>query len=312
MLTTTLGRTGLCVSRLGLGGGGPSQLGQSTGVSADDSAAIIRLALDYGVNFIDTAEAYRTESLIGKAIRGVPRDKLVLSTKKTTWGEYPITPANVRDSLEASLKNLETDYVDIYNLHGVTADDYDYQMSEIFPTLQQLKTEGKIRFIGITEAFHSDSGHEMLQCALRDDIWDVIMVGINILNQSARERVLADAILKNIGVLVMFAVRLALSRPERLNQVLGELIARGQLDESEIDPNDPLGFVITEGGAASIPDAAYRFCRDEPGTHVILCGTGSIEHMRANLESMERPPLPEAVTNRLKFIFRKVDSVSGQ
>ena len=89
-------------------------------------------------------------------------------------------------SLEASLKRLETDYVDIYSLHGVAADEYDYLTSEIFPSLQQLKTEGKIRFIGITEAFHSDPGHEMLQRALKDDIWDVIMVGINILNQSAR------------------------------------------------------------------------------------------------------------------------------
>jgi aryl-alcohol dehydrogenase-like predicted oxidoreductase len=312
MQTTTLGRTGLKVSRLGLGGGGPSQLGQSTGVPVDDSTEIIRLALDYGVNFIDTAEAYRTESLIGQAIRGVSRDQLILSTKKTTWGEYPITPADVRTSLEASLKNLETDYVDIYNLHAVTANDYDYQMCEIFPALQKLKGEGKIRFIGITEAFHTDPGHEMLQCALKDDIWDVIMVGFNILNQSARQRVLADTILKNIGIQVMFAVRLALSRPERLKEVTCDLIARGQLDESEVDRDDPLGFVITEGGAVSIPDAAYRFCRDEPGTHVILSGTGSIEHMRANLESIERQSLPEAVTQRLRSIFRNVDSISGQ
>jgi aryl-alcohol dehydrogenase-like predicted oxidoreductase len=91
-----------------------------------------------------------------------------------------------------------------------------------------------------------------------------------------------------------------------------ELIAKGQLDAFEIDMDDPLGFVITEGGAASIPDAAYRFCRDEPGTHVILSGTGSADHMRANLESIERPPLPEAVTSRLRSIFRRVDSISGQ
>jgi hypothetical protein len=110
----------------------------------------------------------------------------------------------------------------------------------------------------------------------------------------------------------MFAVRLAMSKPERLKEVVGELIAKGQLDASEIDVDDPLGFVITEGGAVSIPDAAYRFCRDEPGTHVILSGTGSLEHMRANLESIERPPLPDAVTRRLRAIFRRVDSISGQ
>jgi predicted aldo/keto reductase-like oxidoreductase len=237
---------------------------------------------------------------------------LVLSTKKTTWEEQPITPADVRLSLEASLKRLGTDYVDIYSLHGVGAEQYDNLASEIIPVFQQLRAEGKIRFIGITEAFHSDPGHAMLQRALQDDVWDVIMVGINILNQSARPRVLAETIRKNIGIQVMFAVRLALSRPERLKEVVRELIAKGQLDASEIDMDDPLGFVITKGGAVSIPDAAYRFCRDDPGTHVILSGTGSLEHMRANLESIERPPLPEAVTNRLKSIFRHVDSISGQ
>jgi aryl-alcohol dehydrogenase-like predicted oxidoreductase len=312
MQATILGRTGLKVSCLGVGGGGPSQLGQSTGVPADDSTTIVRMALDSGVNFIDTAEAYRTEAIIGRAIRGIPRHQLVLSTKKTTWGEHPITPAEVRLSLEASLKRLETDYVDIYSLHGVSAEQYDYLASEIIPVFQQLQTEGKIRFIGITEAFHSDTGHVMLQRALQDDVWDVIMVGINILNQSARPRVLAETIRKNIGIQVMFAVRLALSRPERLKEVVRELIAKGQLDAFEIDMDDPLGFVITEGGAASIPDAAYRFCRDEPGTHVILSGTGSADHMRANLESIERPPLPEAVTTRLRSIFRRVDSISGQ
>ena len=312
MQATILGRTGLKVSRLGVGGGGPSQLGQSTGVPADDSTTIVRMALDSGVNFIDTAEAYRTEAIIGRAIRGIPRHQLVLSTKKTTWGEHPITPAEVRLSLEASLKRLETDYVDIYSLHGVGTEQYDYLASEIIPVFQQLKTEGKIRFIGITEAFHSDPGHAMLQRALQDDVWDVIMVGINILNQSARPRVLAETIRKNIGIQVMFAVRLALSRPGRLKEVVRELIAKGQLDASEIDMDDPLGFVITDGGAASIPDAAYRFCRDEPGTHVILSGTGSADHMRANLEAIERPPLPEAVTSRLRSIFRRVDSISGQ
>ena len=307
-----LGKTGLKVSRLGMGGGGPSQLGQSTGGTVKSSTAIIRLALDSGVNFIDTAEAYRTEAIIGKAIRGIPRDQLVLSTKKTTWGKEAITPADVRASLEASLKRLRTDYVDIYSLHGVGLDEYDYLASEIIPIFQQLQSEGKIRFIGITEAFHSDTGHLMLKRALADDVWDVIMVGINILNQSARSRVLAETLQKNIGVQVMFAVRLALSRPERLKEVVRELIANGQLDPSEFSLDDPLGFVITEGGAASIPDAAYRFVRDEPGTHVILSGTGDITHMRANLESIESPSLPEAVTGRLKTIFRKVDSISGQ
>ncbi len=311
---TILGRTGLKVSRLGLGGGGPSQLGQSSGRSEGESAAVIRQALAAGVNFIDTAEAYRTEGLIGQAIRGVPRHEVVLSTKKSTWSDAqrpPITPAQLRASLESSLQRLGTDYVDVYSLHAVEIEQYDYLRAEIVPAMQQLQREGKVRFLGITEAFHSDTQHIMLQRALQDDVWDVIMVGFNLLNQSARERVLAETLRRQIGIQIMFAVRLALSRPERLKEVIAGLIAQGQIQADEMDGDDPLGFVL-QGGALSIPDAAYRFCRDEPGTQVILSGTGNPDHLRQNLASIAAPPLSPEVTARLRHLFRNVDSVSGQ
>ena len=90
------------------------------------------------------------------------------------------------------------------------------------------------------------------------------------------------------------------------------MLENGQLDPNEIDPQDPFGFLLTTGGATSLTDAAYRFCRDEPGTHVILSGTGNPDHLRANIESLSRPPLPAEVSARLRHIFRRVNSVSGQ
>jgi aryl-alcohol dehydrogenase-like predicted oxidoreductase len=152
----------------------------------------------------------------------------------------------------------------------------------------------------------------MLQRALQDDFWDVVMVGFNILNQSARERVFPLTIENNVGVLVMFAVRRALSRPEILRQYIRELILEKQLDPSDIDEDDPLGFLIHVNGAVSLTDAAYRFCRYEPETHVILSGTGSRDHLRQNIESFSRPHLPEGDLKRVKEIFRNVDSVTGQ
>jgi L-galactose dehydrogenase len=152
----------------------------------------------------------------------------------------------------------------------------------------------------------------MLQRALQDDVWDVMMVMFNILNQLARERVLAGTQEKGIGTLVMFAVRLALSQPERLREVIVELVENGQLDPGEIDMRNPLGFVIGEGGAMSVPDAAYRFCRDELGADVILVETGNPEHLRESIASFAWPPLPEEAVRRLKHIFRHVNSVSGQ
>jgi aryl-alcohol dehydrogenase-like predicted oxidoreductase len=295
---------------MGIGGGGPSRLGQSTGRTAAESVAIIRHALDSGINFIDTAEGYRTEEIVGEAIKGLAdRDSIVLSTKKGT--SRGIAPKDVEESLEKSLRRLGTDYVDIYHLHGVLLQDYDYLVSEIAPVLQKLREEGKVGFTGITERFGTDPQHAMLQRALQDDIWDVMMVGFNILNQSARDRIFLKAIEKNIGILNMFAVRLALSRPERLAEVIQELIEKKQLNPDDIDGDDPLGFLIHEGGAASLVDAAYRFCRYEPGTHVILSGTGNLEHLKANIESFSRPPLPQEDVLRLKNIFQRVDSVSG-
>jgi aryl-alcohol dehydrogenase-like predicted oxidoreductase len=308
---TTLGRTGLRVSVMGLGCGGPSRVGQRTGKSEAEQVAIIRQALDAGINFIDTAEAYGTEEVVGRAIQGLDRDKIVISTKKRTWRES-LTPTDVRQGLEASLKRLGVDYVDVYHLHGVLPENYEYLLEEIVPALQGLRDEGKLRFIGITEQGSADPGHEMLQRALQDDVWDVMMVMFNILNQSARERVLAKTQEKGTGTLVMFAVRLALSRPERLREVVQELIDNGQLDPNEIDVQNPLGFVTGGGGAVSVPDAAYRFCRDEPGTDVILVGTGNPEHLRANVASFGRSPLPEETVSKLNHIFRRVDSVSGQ
>ena len=89
------------------------------------------------------------------------------------------------------------------------------------------------------------------------------------------------------------------------------LMNRLDAERYQIDPDDPLGFLIHEGGSVSLPDAAYRLCRYEPGTHVILSGTGNPEHLKANIESFFRPPLPQEDLMRLKSIFQRVDSVSG-
>ena len=209
---------------MGVGCGGPSRIGQATGKSEEDSVAVIKHALNSGINFIDTAEVYRTERIVGRAIEDFERKSLVISTKKSTWEN--IKPKDVLKSFERSLKNLGTDYIDIYHLHGVILQDYDYLYSEIVPTLLELRDQDKIRYIGITERFNPDPDHSMLERALQDDVWDVMMVGFNILNQSARNRVLAKTIEKNIGVLIMFAVRLALSRPKRLKECIDELIKK--------------------------------------------------------------------------------------
>ena len=310
MLYRTLGRTGLKVSIMGLGCGGKSKIGQRLGKTENESVALIRLALKHGVNYIDTAEAYGTENLVGKAIGKKERESVVIATKVST--RMGLDPAKVEKSLECSLRNLRTDYIDVYQLHGVSVSRYESLVDTVLPVLERMQRAGKIRYIGITEAFNSDSRHEMLKPALLDPYWDIVMVGFNIINQTARRGVLPAAMNQNVGVVVMFAVRSALSRPEVLQAIVKEQIETGAMDPDEVNVNDPLGFLVGEGFATSVTEAAYRFCRDEPGTHVILSGTGDAEHLIQNVAALNAAPLPEECRVILRRLFAKVETVTGE
>ncbi len=307
-----LGRTELQVSVMGLGCGGHSRLGQATGRTKEESAAIVRQALDYGVNFIDTAEAYGTEPIVADALADVSRDSYILSTKKSLrQDDQWITAAQLKAGLERSLKTLNTDYVDIYHLHGLLPDQYDYACSELVPALESLKEQGKIRFSGVTEMFGRDPQHAMLSRATQDPYWDVIMVGFNLLNQSARQRVFPHTKANDIGVLIMFAVRRALRSRENLIEMVEYLHEQQLLDPATQSLAAVEAVLGTAGGAESIQDAAYRFCRYEDGVHVTLSGTGNPEHLAVNHESLLRPPLPAATTAALQDLFGHIDSVSG-
>ncbi|MEE9550593.1 MAG: aldo/keto reductase [Candidatus Binatia bacterium] len=306
-----LGRSGLKVSVVGLGCGGPSRLGQRANKSEKESVSLVRQALDMGINILDTAEVYGTESIVGRAVRDVPRDQVVISTKRFPPSPNTTNPdGELRRGLEQSLRKLRTDYVDIYHLHGITPEQYPYSLNTLAPALVKLREEGKIRCLGITEAFVPDSGHQMLHRAVDDGCWDVVMVGFNMLNQTARNLVFPKTLEKGIGVLVMFALRKALSRPSRLKQVVTELKQKG-LVPSSCNAESPLEFLTRDGKASTIPDADYRYCRHEPGTHVILTGTGNPEHLRANVESLLKPPLPEEDLLQLRGIFGRVNCITG-
>jgi len=309
---TTLGRTGLRVSVAGLGCGGPSRLGLRDNKSEWQCVTLVRQALDLGVNFLDTAEVYGTEEIVGKAVAAFTRDRVIISTKKKFPLDNPKDPAGeVRKSLEQSLRLLKTDYIDVYHAHGVEPGEYAYATTELLPVLTKMRDEGKIRFIGVTEAFVDDMSHRMLRQAVEDGHWDVVMAGFNMLNQSARKEVFSKALEKNVGTLVMFAVRRALSQPKRLREVWAELRKKDLVDGNAGNPDAPLDFLIADGKASSLVDAAYRFCRHQPGVNVVLSGTGNADHLKENLASLAKPPLPKAVTARLKEIFARVDSVTG-
>jgi aryl-alcohol dehydrogenase-like predicted oxidoreductase len=301
-----LGRTGLQVSVAGLGCGGFSRIGlEKHGL--DHAAGIVRAAYDAGVSFFDTATVYGTQGAVGKGLEGIPRTNYVLSTKfpyKNKTGE------DFRKTLEESLRELKTDYIDIYHLHGVAPADYPLVRDTFVPLMRKAREEGKIRFLGITEVFGTDTAHEMFQAVLPEDLFEVIMVGYNLLNPSAAKRVLPITREKGVGVLCMFAVRRALSDPAQLKTDIGRILERGQADPALVTAEHTLDFLTRE--AADIPEAAYRFCRHTPGIDVVLTGTGSAAHLRDNLRAIQKPKLSGETLARLESMFGAVDCVSGQ
>jgi aryl-alcohol dehydrogenase-like predicted oxidoreductase len=288
----------------GLGCGGFSQLGLAQGKTEDDAIAIIRQAVDLGVNLFDTAAAYGTEAVLGRAIKSVRRDEVVITTKAPFSFSNPhSTPEGIVASLDKSLRQLDTSYVDVYQLHGVPPNAYEHALNELAPVLLREKEKGKLRYLGITETAPHDPEHQTLHRAAQDGVWDVVMVGFHMMHQNARERVFPLTRANRIGTLLMFVVRNIFSRPELLRTTIRNLVAAGELPQWLTEGPDPLEFLLHESGASTIPDAAYRFVRHEPGVDVVLFGTGDPEHLRTNITSLLKPPLPKPDRERLAALF---------
>lgn len=160
-----LGRTGLQLPVIGFGAGQFGDMyGDTTQKNCTETAA---MAIDAGINYFDVAPSYGPEGLaeerLGIALKGHDRSKLVVNTKCGRWDhgvigapiyEYSFEPKKIRAELENSLRRLQMDYVDIYQIHDINnCPNLNYLIEETIPELEKLKQEGKIRFIGITGAY---------------------------------------------------------------------------------------------------------------------------------------------------------------
>jgi aryl-alcohol dehydrogenase-like predicted oxidoreductase len=307
---TTLGRTGLRVSVAGLGCGGFSRLDLNAGLGEDHAVGIVRQALDLGVNIIDTASVYGTEHVVGKALRGVSRDSVVICTKTSKPASDKIFSVHkILESLDKSLKQLGVDYVDVFQLHAVPPAAYDYVRDEIAPALLRERERGKFRFLGITETAPNDHEQVMLNRATQDGIWDTAMLAFHLMDQVARSQVFPHTLANGVGTLMMFAVRSIFARPAQLSDAMKDLAAAGLVPPALATRENPLDFLLHEDGASSVTDAAYRYVRHEPGVDVVLFGTGSADHVRTNIESILKPPLPEADRARLAGLFSHLRGV---
>lgn len=149
----TLGKTGLRVSMLGYGA---SSLG---GVfrSIDEAEGIrtVHAAIDLGINFFDVSPYYgltTAETVLGKALKHIPRDRYYLATKLGRYGEdeFDFSPQRITSSVDESLARLGVDYVDLIQCHDIEFVSLDHIVQQAIPALYKLREAGKVRFIGIT------------------------------------------------------------------------------------------------------------------------------------------------------------------
>jgi aryl-alcohol dehydrogenase-like predicted oxidoreductase len=306
---TVLGRTGLRVSVAGLGCGGFSRLGLATGRSEAEAVDLVRRAADRGVNFFDTARSYQTEHIVGQALTGRPRDSVVIASKGYVHQGDDLLPASrIAEKLDLSLKDLRTDYIDVFQVHAPPMRVYDHVVEVALPLLLRAKEAGKIRHIGISE-IASDLRHEVLMRAAERDEVEVMLIAFHMMHQSARRDLLPPARQRRIGTHVMYAVRNIFARPDALRTAFADLAAKGLAPADLAARENPLDFLLHEGGARTLPEAAYRFVRHQPGVDVVLFGTGNPAHVDANIDAILEPPLPAADIARVHDLFGHLEGV---
>lgn len=183
-----LGKTGLKISRLGFGGI-PIQR-----IDAEGTKVLVHQMLEAGINYIDTARGYTvSEEFLGYALEGI-RDKFVIATKSMSR-----TKEAMAADIEISLKNLRTDYIDLYQIHNATPEQLEQVMAPggALEALQEAKAAGKIGHIGLTA--HS---LETFKLALDLDWVETFMFPYNIVETQA-EKLIAECAKRNIGFIDM-------------------------------------------------------------------------------------------------------------
>ena len=304
-----LGKTNLQVSLMGLGSGGKSRLGQAHGLAQDEITPIVRRAFELGVNIVDTSPEYGdSETLLGNALADVSRDSYVLCTKmmpvRSRDGVLRPTE-DLRESIETSLRRLKTDYLDVLYLHGVPPEALPDVMERFREPLEKARQDGLVRFLGITETFATDHEHMTLRTVIPQGIFDVVMVGYNVLSPVPAQHVLPLAQEHDVGVVVMCAVRGVLLNSERIREVVAEWKAEGLLSRDVVPEDAPLGWLIGPW-AANVPAAAYKFAADHPAVGTVLTGTGRLAHLEANAEAILGTKLPPALVERAIRTFGPV------
>jgi len=299
-----LGRTGLRVSLISLGSGGPNRFGQKRFLSETRIVRLIHSAIDLDINFFDTSSIYgKSEEILGRALRGIPRDNYFLASKFLPEKNGVIAkPEEVTSVIENSLRRLNVDMIDLMQFHRVTPQVYRTVVDRLMPAITKLQKKGKIRFVGITESTLMDPNHEMLYMALTDDIFDTIMVSYSLINPSYERNLFSLAHRKNTGVICMVAAR-ELSRNAKLLKKISELKSFNLIARDYLIKKGQLSWRINARDTSLAMAFGYKFAATNSSIATVLTGTTNIEHLEDNVQLVLSYPLTDDDMFSLRSIF---------
>lgn len=306
----TLGKTGLRVSIVGLGT--MVHAGHFGPMKDSESLEAIETALELGVNFIDTSDAYGAgygETLLGNAFKG-KRDKIVIATKGgnvmvgPNRGKRIFEPDYISRVMDESLRRLQTDYIDLYQLHNPTVEVI--ERGAVWEVLEHAKKAGKIRHYGV-----SINSMEEGTAAVKDGRAETIQVEYNLLAQEPAETFFPAAQQANIGVIARVPLKrgiltgkLKQSDEQRFQ---GEDVRarsfKGEAFAQELAKAEQLKF-LAHGPVQSLGQAAIAFCIAHPAVSVVIPGARNAEQMRENASAAD-VEIPAADLEKIADLWRR-------
>lgn len=295
-----LGKTGLEVSILGFGG---SPLGGVFGeVDANECIRTVHAAIDAGINYFDVAPFYgltRAESMLGRCLAGVPRERFVLSTKAGRYGaeDFDFSAARVTRSVDESLQRLGVETIDLLVCHDIEYGSLDQIVEETLPALRKIQATGKVRFLGI-----SGLPLKIFRTVLdRTDLDFILSYCHYSLNDTALESLLPTLQERGVGVINASALGMGLLTDRPLPEWHPAPPALRAAAAAAVDYCREQGVELAQLG--------LQFALENPEIATTLVGIADRETLTQNLAALESAPDPELLRN-VQEILRPVHNLT--
>jgi aryl-alcohol dehydrogenase-like predicted oxidoreductase len=299
IMTRPLGRTQADVTILGYGAMELSGAPREPALAGEDAGRLLNAVLDGGINLIDTSPDYgRSEELIGRYL-GHRRDEFFLASKCGCLMEPPAdapppyphdySPGNVRAVVERSLRRLGTDHLDLVQVH-MSPSRAMLEENHTVQTLQELRDEGKVRFIGISGILPDLPDH------LAMNVFDAFQIPYSAI-QRDHEDLIAEAADKGAGTLIRGGAARGAASEEK-NWRISPLTQEPGLGQRNWETSG-IEDLLADAGMSTM-EFVLRFTLSHPGLSTTIVGTANPAHLATNIATAEKGPLDAGLYEEAK------------